>query len=195
MRPDRERLFQLLRERHGSCDVSLRTLAEDLEPIFRMADEPEWPEGTDCGVVVVDDGPRKISQKTQPLREEAEPACVHVRIYHGPMSRGAIEDIVERFHEQVSSVIGYERVVELGSILGDTLLDPLFLQLGARGISTYLNLQFLALYRVAAEVAGLATESELLGIYIRRFIGDMEAWHEIGLTEIEEDFPDIQQAG
>lgn len=194
MRTDREKLFLRLDERHGLPAAALRRLEKDLEPIFRIADGPLWPEGTDCGAFASPRA-RMPKERTQLLPLEIEPACMYARVYRGSASRVGIEHVVERFHEQACEVIGYEKVVELGSILGDALLDPLFRRLGVRGIDAYLNLQFLALYRVAAEVAGLATEAELLGLYIRRFTGEAETWHEVEPEHILEEAPDSREAG
>lgn len=193
MRPDREKLFQLLHGRHFVDGAALRLLRRDLEAVIRMADGPRWPEGTDCGLA--GDIPRKLTERTQPLPMEIEPACVYARACYGAANRAGIEAVVERFHERICDVIGYERMVELGSALGDTLLDPLFHRLGARGIDTYLNLQYLAFYRVAAAAAGLTAEAELLGLYLRRFAGDMEPCQDVEEAHIIEETPDLRQAG
>ncbi len=194
MRPDREKLFQLLRDRHGVREAALRRLEKDLEPVFLMADDPRWPEGTDCGLASPG-APRRPSERTQPLPSDIEPALVYARIYDGAADRDSLEAIVERFHERICDAIGYGRVVEIGSALGDALLDPLFRAIGARGIDAYLNLQFLALYRAAAAVAGFESDAAQLGLYLRRFTGVTEDCQEVEEDHILDEAPDIQQAG
>lgn len=194
MRPDREKLFQLMHDRYGVRGEARRLLEKDLEPVFRMADEPCWPEGTDCGLAS-SGAPRRMSERTQPMPMEIEPALVYARVYQGAANRDSLEAVVERFHERICDIIGYGRMVEIGSLLGDALLDPLFLKIGARGIDAYLNLQYLALYRVAAEAAGLESDAAQLSLYLRRFTGVAEDCQEVEEVHIIEEAADLRQAG
>ena len=173
MRPDRQKLFLTLQMTYGVSHARYAELRADLEPIFGLADEADWPEATGCGSAGVKRGARDPTQMLRLEDPSVMDASPQVRDLTDP---AAAVEVGERYHDVVCETLGYGRLVELGSVLGAALLDPLFRKIGYVQPKAYVLLQILALYRTAAAVAGLETESSMLGLRIRRYFLDAARW-------------------
>lgn len=185
MRPDRQSLFGTLVVQYGLCGERYVTLLADLEPLFQMADVPDWPEGTGCGF----GRPRDAKEITRPIPNQA-PSPVRRRVLVDYCISDALDlgfyearSIDERYLEQICSVLGYANLVQLGSLLGRDLFDPLFLSIAAERPSAYARLQTITLYRVAAAVTGLETEASALSEQLRRLLQEAMGEIEIDLDD------------
>ena len=173
-----------MRTRFGVKGRRLRELEADLEPLFRLAVVPIWPDGTDVHDVAP--RPRKATDKTPAVPEMRPPPF---QPPDPPVVREVGETSVgERYHDHIVSVLGYTAFVEIGSLLGSVVLDALFSN-APYGMESYNFLQYLALYRTAAAAAGLDTEGALIAKFIHRFFHEAEAWNEVGDLDIIEEAP------
>jgi hypothetical protein len=176
---DPDALQRALEVKYGIVGARADALRADLEPIFKMTGAPKLAEGTDCGMPATKRprGPHDVT----PAFPEPDAAAFGALPRVEFVDNDRVVMIADRFHDQACQVLGERRMVEIGSLLGQTLADGLYHRIARLQPNTYMLLQLLAYYRVAAAAACLETEEALLGTYLRESFQEAADWVEVHL--------------
>lgn len=187
---DRERLYWQLWMNYGVTGARLEALKADLEPLFRMADSAcssfSLAEGTNPGYQLKD-RPRPGGTLTLHLEELT---VIDEEEFQDGELIPSYREIIARFQPPIEPYVEQAKMVELGSLLGGTLLDAMYSAIprtkkmvggqvemvegeglaAAEYAIQWCYAQVMVLYRVAVAVAGLEHEGAILGNQIKLYM-------------------------